>query len=423
MKRIVTIIAILFIALKMLAQFTATGTYKSYYKTYPGIDYLFVFDGIGAQSAIIYNGTNASTVKWARFDAPNVPLILQTPNENYNIEDGTGYLVTIDGEALPVSIWVIDYKNYLPEITGLSVDGAENEQCKELVLNVTSNIIPLQYKTPAGTTRKIDRIFNLKYATKEWSGKDWADKEMNVEYFAPILKLTVSDPPLCDTKFELSGDNFATDLGLTLAKAEITLYNAIKTECHITSAATTRSELNEADRPEKSDITTASAPLEVLFASNANVPVTEFYAWQIYKDKSLLFSRTDQDQRFTFTEAGNYTVKLTVSNAVCQFSDSMSIKIVESGLKVPGVFTPNGDNINDEFRVAYKSIVEFRCWVFNRWQQKVFYWTDPQKGWDGKINGRPASEGAYFYIIEAVGADGVNHDTKGCINLLRGKQN
>jgi len=81
------------------------------------------------------------------------------------------------------------------------------------------------------------------------------------------------------------------------------------------------------------------------------------------------------------------------------------VAISESFLAVPNVFTPNGDHHNDEFRVSYRSIKEFHCWVYNRWGHLVYEWTDPAKGWDGTIGGRPAAEGAYFYVIRALGTD------------------
>jgi gliding motility-associated-like protein len=426
MKRFLLFFTLILNALLAVAQFSANGTHKIYTEIngqkLNGIDYLFVFDGISSQTEIEYTA-NSSSIKWSKFTSPTTPIVLQYDSINSNIEDATGYIVEIDGAKK--YIWVIDYKNYIPIFTSLIPEDKPKEQCDELILNLNHSVLPLQYKTPLNTTVLINRTFQLKYATKEWSEstKAWTDKEMSVDYKLPATTLTVLEPPLCDTKFKLVGDNFATELGLTPFEIESPLYSAVKVECHIVSTASTRTELNEDDRPEKADITTASAPIEIVFASNANIPVAEFYAWQIFKDKSLLFTRNDQDLRFTFTEAGTYNVKLTTSNTNnCQYSDSITIKVVESRLEVPGVFTPNGDGINDEFRVAYKSIVEFRCWVFNRWQQKVFYWTDPQKGWDGKINGKPATQGAYFYVIEALGADGVNHNTKGNINLLRGKK-
>ena len=81
------------------------------------------------------------------------------------------------------------------------------------------------------------------------------------------------------------------------------------------------------------------------------------------------------------------------------------MNISVSDLQVPNVFTPNGDGLNDEFRVQYRSLAEFHCWVYNRWGKLVYEWTDPAKGWDGTINGSPAAEGAYFYVIRARGTD------------------
>jgi hypothetical protein len=75
----------------------------------------------------------------------------------------------------------------------------------------------------------------------------------------------------------------------------------------------------------------------------------------------LLFVRNDQDQRYTFSESGNYKVRLTASNAKCLYMDSVEVKMSDSELQVPSVFTPNGDNINDEFRVAYRSLAVYKA--------------------------------------------------------------
>jgi gliding motility-associated-like protein len=74
-------------------------------------------------------------------------------------------------------------------------------------------------------------------------------------------------------------------------------------------------------------------------------------------------------------------------------------------LLVPNVFTPDGNGMNDEFRVVYRSIKEFNCKVYNRWGHLVYEWSDPAKGWDGTVNGRPVAEGAYYYVIRALGTD------------------
>ena len=94
-------------------------------------------------------------------------------------------------------------------------------------------------------------------------------------------------------------------------------------------------------------------------------------------------------------------------------------------LEVPNVFTPNGDGANDEFRVVYRSLKEFHCWVYNRWGHLVYEWSDPAKGWDGTINGKPAAASAYYYVIRALGTDaeqGAEYMAKPTYNKLKKKQ-
>ncbi|OIP81922.1 MAG: hypothetical protein AUK44_09095 [Porphyromonadaceae bacterium CG2_30_38_12] len=420
MKRYSTSLFLFALSALVYGQFTATGTYKCYEKTYPGIEYLFVFDGMDSISAIRYNGINYSTIKWYSFNNQTTPIVLQDQTENINIEDATGYIVEVDG--VRSTIWVIDYSKYLPVFAALTPEDKPKEQCDGMNLIFDGNIPPMYYETPDLVKHNIVRYFSLQYNTKVWSDKQWIDKQISETIETPTTPILIVNPPLCDTQFTLQGDSFATDLGRTLQKIESPSYRAVKVEGHITSKTSIRNELNEAERPSTAEIIDGSAPLEIIFQSNANTPTAEFYQWEIYKDGSLLFSRTDQDLRYTFTEAGTFKVRLTVSNANCENSDSITVKVSESAIEVPRVFTPNGDGINDEFRVAYKSITSFKCWVFNRWQQKIYAWTDPQKGWDGKINGKPANTGAYFYIIEAVGSDGIKYNLKGNINLLRSNQ-
>ena len=184
---------------------------------------------------------------------------------------------------------------------------------------------------------------------------------------------------------------------------------------HLTSLATARENdpagNNELNRPTEQDIITAttsadySGALEVAFYSNPT-PAALYYRWTIYKASDVIMTRNDRDIRSVFEEPGSYRVVCKVNNDFC-VSDSMEMKvnISESYLRVPNVFTPDGNGQNDEFRVAYRSLREFHCWVYNRWGKLVYDWTDPSKGWDGTINGRPASEGAYFYVIRALGTD------------------
>lgn len=99
-----------------------------------------------------------------------------------------------------------------------------------------------------------------------------------------------------------------------------------------------------------------------------------------------------------------------------------TVNISESKLELPNAFTPNGDGINDIYRVkdGYQSIVSFKATVFNRWGKKLYSWSALDGGWDGRSGGSEVPDGAYYLVVEARGADGRNYNVKKVINLLRG---
>ena len=126
---------------------------------------------------------------------------------------------------------------------------------------------------------------------------------------------------------------------------------------------------------------------------------------------------------YTFDTAGEYKVTLEVSDrsGKCTHNEtSYHIHITETVVKVPNVFTP-GDSpgVNDIFKVVHKSVVRFQAWVFNRWGNELYHWTDPNEGWDGKYRGKYVPAGAYYYVIEYTGTDGKTHTLSGDINVVR----
>jgi gliding motility-associated-like protein len=89
---------------------------------------------------------------------------------------------------------------------------------------------------------------------------------------------------------------------------------------------------------------------------------------------------------------------------------------------IPTGFTPNGDGLNDVFRVVglkYQDLVDFR--VYNRWGQQVFYTNNYKDGWDGTFNGVKQDMGTYFYTIIVARPGGAGNDIvyKGEVTLIR----
>lgn len=175
-----------------------------------------------------------------------------------------------------------------------------------------------------------------------------------------------------------------------------------------------------------------SAPLLVTFkARPENVgDYTPRYEWRFTRSNETepFLVRYEEDTQYNFTQSGTFTVELLVSfvqgTDTLQFQqdDAFTLTFSESKLEVPNAFTPNGDGVNDVFRVkeGYTSIVQFHAAVFSRWGKKLYEWDDPAGGWDGRSGGKDVPDGGYYLNIEARGADGKKYHIRKVINVLRG---
>lgn len=175
-----------------------------------------------------------------------------------------------------------------------------------------------------------------------------------------------------------------------------------------------------------------SAPFAATFkAQPENVGnYTPLYEWRFTKEgeEDPFLVRYDEDTQYTFEQSGSFSVTLLISfvagtdTIAFEMDTPFIVSISESKLEVPNAFTPNGDGINDVFKVkdGYKSIVSFKAQVFSRWGKLLYEWNDPAEGWDGRSNSGDAPDGAYYLRIEARGADGRKYHIKKVINLLRG---
>lgn len=407
-------------------QITVTsGKGKVYLQFENRIDYLIMMYDITAASEISVSLSDPGlTVNWYRY--PDLQFV--SNQVSISPDDHTGYLAritgTVNGQPYneELSVWVIDYKLYQPTLNALKTSDPQTSVCDKLTLTLDGVIPEMYYQTKNGLKQVLGRNFTLQYETLEWND-GWVSKQVENQIVVDDNTIEIDDPPYKDTYFTLTGDQFAADLNVAFSTIQSSLYQAIRVISKIKTEATVRVEKQEADRPESITTVSGSAPLEINFSAISNTPVANYFRWEISTGNAAPFIvRTGEIHRYIFNEAGTFTVKLVTENAYCSYTDSVVIKVSESALYAPNVFTPNADGFNDEFRVAYKSIIEFDCWIFNRWGTKIYHWSDPQKGWDGTYKGKAVPEGAYFYVIKAKGSDGIEYNLKGDINLLRGRK-
>lgn len=100
-------------------------------------------------------------------------------------------------------------------------------------------------------------------------------------------------------------------------------------------------------------------------------------------------------------------IRVTVINGGCQYEDRINLFELTDGCviaPVPSAFTPNGDGLNDVFRlVSPDRIQSLEVWIYNRWGELVFHDNKIDFEWDGNYKREKADMGVYMYIIEGRG--------------------
>lgn len=67
---------------------------------------------------------------------------------------------------------------------------------------------------------------------------------------------------------------------------------------------------------------------------------------------------------------------------------------------VPNVFSPNGDKLNDVFRIKFDQDLEtYQLKIFDRWGTELFSSNDVQEGWNGMYKGKECNQDTYYYLI------------------------
>jgi gliding motility-associated-like protein len=95
-----------------------------------------------------------------------------------------------------------------------------------------------------------------------------------------------------------------------------------------------------------------------------------------------------------------YTLMVTGRGGCTAPPDKMFVKVLKAP-KVPNTFTPNGDGINDLWKIEYlDTYPNNRVQVFTRTGQLVFESKGYKTPWDGRFNGKPLPFDTYYYIIE-----------------------
>ncbi|HEX7357591.1 MAG TPA: gliding motility-associated C-terminal domain-containing protein, partial [Ignavibacteriaceae bacterium] len=164
-----------------------------------------------------------------------------------------------------------------------------------------------------------------------------------------------------------------------------------------------------------------NSPLNVTF-TNTSDPADE-YDWNFGNGDSIVVNNLD-DQHSTYIDKGTYTVTLIVKKGACT---NMASKTVTVNLPVkydkPNVFSPNGDGINDFFKINAENATDFHIVILNRWGNQVFESDKANFQWNGKKDndGADCDDGVYFYKFTISGGSTQKQLEYGYVHLFREK--
>lgn len=160
-----------------------------------------------------------------------------------------------------------------------------------------------------------------------------------------------------------------------------------------------------------------------------------FFFWYYGDGDSTINFRNPQHY---FKDLGEYEVMLVSENEYgCSDTAIRTIMIREDyTLYAPTAFTPNGDGVNDCFRICGNGIDHntFVLHIYNRWGELVYATDkyDPDEGcdgcgegsWDGTKGSRIKGDtylpnGIYYWFVRFTDYDSIGHEYNGNVQLVR----
>lgn len=106
-------------------------------------------------------------------------------------------------------------------------------------------------------------------------------------------------------------------------------------------------------------------------------------------------------------------------DCVPQVSPRIKSQTLTDAVFFPNMFSPNGNHVDDEFKVYSNIVKSMRLMIFNQWGVKVFETSDYTAGWDGTYQGKPQPVGVYVYVASIQLTDNTTIMKKGSFNLIR----
>ncbi|HLF63538.1 MAG TPA: gliding motility-associated C-terminal domain-containing protein [Saprospiraceae bacterium] len=166
------------------------------------------------------------------------------------------------------------------------------------------------------------------------------------------------------------------------------------------------------DIPELSLDQTISLCDDEVIVLDATQPFIATYAWST---GGILPS-------IQISTPGDYSVSVSTNcYTVHESVEVISDTDCNHTLFIPNVFSPNGDNVNDEWMVMFDdpAVTSIECKIFDRWGDKIYETTTTPIEWDGRFNDQAMLSGVYVYVLKLNYTEAETKLLSGDITLIR----
>lgn len=140
------------------------------------------------------------------------------------------------------------------------------------------------------------------------------------------------------------------------------------------------------------------------------------------KDATIKWQDGSTNSIFVANQKGTYNVEITKEGCSIVESAYVNEVVCEDCIRIPNAFTPNGDNLNERFRVFSNCLIDkFSMMIYNRFGEQVFYSDNFNNSWDGTFNGTPLNTAVFYYYLTVrfKKPDAKDEIYKGDITLIR----
>jgi len=150
------------------------------------------------------------------------------------------------------------------------------------------------------------------------------------------------------------------------------------------------------------------------------------WSWN-FGSGAIPLTSAEQNPMVVYPEgiAAVYPTMLYVWNEYgCVDSLASQVEVINDvNIYAPNVFTPDGDEFNETWRVYINGIdiYDYHCIIFNRWGETIWESYNPEAEWEGTYaGGDEVQDGTYVWLVYA--KDSYNdkkYEFRGTVNIIR----